>query len=164
MHLRMEVRVCSEPISSRSSGSSSSSSSSSGSSSSSSSGSSSSTIVVPSRYSEFETADEKRKPLGGCGIGGGGKPYRKLWEWVDGSDGIRVVVAAAAVRKGVQEGKRKKLPAAAAARTEGRRTGKKAAAAAVNGKGKRKSEEERGRPSVRGPHRCGARRGQSAAA
>ncbi|XP_018050472.1 PREDICTED: neuroligin-1-like [Atta colombica] len=89
----------------------------------------------------------ERKPLGGCGIGGGGKPYRKLWEWVDGSDGIRVVVAAAAVRKGVQEGKRKKLPAAAAARTEGRRTGKKAAAAAVNGKGKRKSEEERGRPS-----------------
>jgi len=159
----MEVRVCSEPISSRSSGSSSSSSSSSGSSSSSSSGSSSSTIVVPSRYSEFETADEKRKPLGGCGIGGGGKPYRKLWEWVDGSDGIRVVVVAA-VRKGVQEGKRKKLPAAAAARTEGRRTDKKAAAAAVNGKGKRKSEEERGRPSVGGPHRCGARRGQSAAA
>ena len=145
MHLRMEVRVCSEPISSRSSGSS------------------SSTIVVPSRYSEFETADEKRKPLGGCGIGGGGKPYRKLWEWVDGSDGIRVVVVAA-VRKGVQEGKRKKLPAAAAARTEGRRTDKKAAAAAVNGKGKRKSEEERGRPSVGGPHRCGARRGQSAAA
>ncbi|KYN20398.1 hypothetical protein ALC57_07303 [Trachymyrmex cornetzi] len=128
---------------------------------------------ILSRYSEFETADEERKPLGGCGIGGGGKPYRKLWEWVDGSDGIRVVaaaaaaLAAAAARKGVQEGKRKKLPAAAAARTEGRRTGKKAAAAAaVNGKVKRKSEaeEERGRPSVGGAHRCGGRRGQSAAA
>lgn len=141
MHLRMEVRVCSGPISSSSS--------------------SSSAIVVSSRYSEFETADGERKPLGGCGTGGGGKLYRKLWEWVDGGDGIRVV--AAVVRKGAQEGERKKLPAA---RTEGRRTGKKAAAAAANGKGKRKSEaaEERGRPSAGGPHRCGARRGQSAAA
>lgn len=143
MHLRMEVRVRSEPISSRSS----------------------SAIVVPSRYFEFETANGERTPLGGRGTGGGGKPYRKLWEWVDGGDGIRVVTAA--VRKGTQEGERKKL--LAAARTEGRRTGKKAAAAAaaaVNGKGKRKSEaeEERGRPSAGGPHRCGARRGQSAAA
>lgn len=140
MHLRMEVRVCSESISSSRS---------------------SSAIIVPSRYSEFETADGERKPLGGCGTGGGGKPYRKLWEWVDGGDGIRVI--AAVVQKGVQEeeGRRKILPAA---RTEGRRTGKKAAAA--NGKGKRKSEaeEERGRPSAGGPHRCGARRGQSAAA
>lgn len=120
---------------------------------------SSSAIAVPSRYSEFETADGERKSLGGRGTGGGGKPYRKLWEWVDGSDGIKVVAAAA--RKGAQEGGRKKLPTA---RTEERRTGKKAAAA--NGKGKRKSEaeEERGRPSVGGPHRCGARRGQSAAA
>lgn len=141
MHLRMEVRVRSEPISSRSS----------------------SAIVVPSRYFEFETANGERTPLGGCGTGGGGKPYRKLWEWVDGGDGIRVVTAV--VRKGTQEGERKKL-LAAAARTEGRRTGKKAAAATVNGKGKRKSEaeEERGRPSAGGPHRCGARRGQSAAA
>lgn len=128
MHLRMEVRVCSEPISSSSS---------------------SSAIVVPSRYFEFETADGERKPLGGCGTGGGGKPYRKLWEWV----------VATVVRKGAQKGGRKKLPTAAA------RTGKKAAAAA-NGKGKRKSEaeEERGRPSAGGPHRCGARRGKSAAA
>lgn len=142
MHLRMEVRVRSEPISSRSS----------------------SAIVVPSRYFEFETANGERTPLGGCGTGGGGKPYRKLWEWVDGGeDGIRVVTAV--VRKGAQEGERKKL--LAAAKTEGgRRTGKKAAAATVNGKGKRKSEaeEERGRPSAGGPHRCGARRGQSAAA
>lgn len=141
MHLRMEVRVCSESISSSRS---------------------SSAIIVPSRYSKFETADGERKPLGGCGTGGGGKPYRKLWEWVDGGDGIRVI--AAVVRKGVQEeGRRKKLPTT---RTEGRRTGKKAAAAAANGKGKRKSEaeEERGRPSAGGPHRCGARRGQSAAA
>lgn len=129
----MEVRVRQEPISS-----------------------SSSAIAVPSRYSEFETADGERKSLGGRGTGGGGKPYRKLWEWVDGSDGIKVVAAVA------QEGGRKKLPTA---RTEERRIGKKAAAA-TNGKGKRKSEaeEERGRPSVGGPHRCGARRGQSAAA
>lgn len=136
------MRVCSEPISSRSA------------------------IVVPSRYSEFETADGEREALGGCGTGGGGKPYsRKLWEWVDDGDGIRVV-AAVVVRKGAQKGERKKLPAAAAAaRTEGRRTGKKATAT-NGGKGKRKSEarEERGRPSAGGPHRCGARRGQSAAA
>jgi len=139
MHLRMEMRVCSEPISSRSS---------------------SSAIVIPSCYSEFETAVGERKSVGACRTEGGGKSYRKLWEWVNGNDAIKVV--AAIVRKGTQEGERKKLPTA---RTVGRRTDKKTATAG-NGKGKRKSEaeEERGRPSAGGPHRCGARRGQSAAA
>ena len=131
MHLRMEVGARSEPISS------------------------SSVTTATSRYFEFETTDGERKPVGGRGTGGGGKPYRKQWEWVDIGDGIRVVTAAAAaatavvVRKRAQEGGRKK-----------------ASAAAANGEGKRKSEaeEEGGRPSAGGPHRCGARRGQSAAA
>lgn len=141
MHLRMEVRARLEHISS----------------------SSSSVITAPSRYFEFETANGEREPHGGRETGGGGKPYRKQWEWADSGDGIRVVTAAV-VRKRVQESGRKK----AAAATEGRRTSK----AAANGKGERKSkaeekevEEEGGRPSAGGPHRCGARRGaQSAAA
>lgn len=126
---------------------------------------SSSAIALCREYFEFETANEERKPLGGCGIGGGGKLYRKQWEWVDG-DGIRVVVAAV-VRKRVQESGRKKASVAAA---ESRRRTRKAATAAstaTNGKEKRKPEaeaEEGGRPSAGGPHRCGARRGQSAAA
>jgi len=136
MHLRMEVRARSEPISS------------------------SSVIIASSRYFEFETTDGERKPLGGRGTGGDGKPYRKQqWEWIDVGDGTRVAAAAAAVRKRAQKGgRRKKTPAA-----EGRRTSK----AAANGEGKRKleaEEEEGGRPSAGGPHRCGARRGQSAAA
>lgn len=116
--------------------------------------SSSSVIIAPSRYFEFETTDGERKPLGGRGTGGGGKPYWKQWEWIDVGDGIRVV-APAAVRKRTQKGGRKKA-------AEGRRTGK----ASTNGEGKRKleAEEEEGRPSAGGPHRCGARRGQSAAA
>lgn len=119
-------------------------------------------ITAPSRYFEFETANGEREPHGGRETGGGGKPYRKQWKWADSGDGIRVV-AAALVRKRVQESGRKKAAAAA----EGRRTGE----AAASGKGKRKSkaeeeeEEEGGRPSAGGPHRCGARRGaQSAAA
>lgn len=144
MHLRMEVRVRSEHISSSSS--------------------SSSVITAPSRYFEFETANGEREPHGGRETGGGGKPYRKQWEWADSGDGIRVVAAAALVRKRVQESGSKKVVAA----TEGRRTKGEAAS---NGKGKRKSkaeeeeEQEGGRPSAGGPHRCGARRGaQSAAA
>lgn len=120
-------------------------------------------ITAPSRYFEFETANGERVPHGGRETGGGGKPYRKQWEWADSGDGIRVV-AAALVRKRVQESGSKK----AAAATEGRRTKGEAAA---NGKGKRKpkaeeeKEQEGGRPSAGGPHRCGARRGaQSAAA
>jgi hypothetical protein len=113
--------------------------------------------IAPSRYFEFETADRERKRLGGRGIGGGGKSYRKQWKWVDAGDGIRVAVAVV-VRERVQEGGRKRAVAAA----ERRGTSE----AATNGKGKRKPKgpEEGGRPSAGGPDRCGARRGQSAAA
>jgi len=78
---------------------------------------------------------------------------------VDAGDGIRVEAAAVVVRERVQEGGRKRAVSAA----ERRGTSE---AAATNGKGKRKPEgpEEGGRPSAGGPDRCGARRGQSAAA
>lgn len=76
-----------------------------------------------------------------------------------GCDEITTVVATVVVRKRVREDRRKKVPrpAAGGQRTDGK-------AANKSGKRKSKAADEGGRPSAGGPHRCGARRGQSAAA
>lgn len=97
MHLRMEVRVRSEHISSSSS---------------------SSLITAPSRYFEFETANGEREPHGGRETGGGGKQ----WEWTDSGDRIRVVTVP--VRKRVQQESGCKKAAATTTNGKGKRKSK----------------------------------------